>query len=347
LKTPKLTELAQKSGIELTKAEAHVSAFHPALAELSELSRPLVTLDKENPTLEHAKTARENRLKIVKVRTGSEGIKDDRKKILLIESNLIQDAFNLVKSACILTESEYEEIEKHQERVEAQKRAKLKEIRIALLLPFETDTEFLPLEIMDEEKFQSLLAKEKEAFEAVKAQREQNEKDLIAAEKLAEESRLAEIEAEKERQRLRDIENERLKKEAESREKELAKERAENEKKAKEAELLRQNEQAKADAILKSEREAREKVEKELAAAQLAEETERLAKIAEQEEKDAKAKALLLGPDKDKVKAFFETFKALQFPDLQSDAGKAMTIRVNEALAIVKQVIIQDSKTLL
>jgi len=332
----KLTELAQKSGIELTKAEAHVSAFHPAFAELSELSRPLATLDKENPTADHARIARENRLKIVKIRTGSESIKDERKKVLLAEGNLIQSAFNLVKDACILTESEYEEVEKHQERVEAQKRAELKSARIALLAPFETDTEFLPLDIMDEEKFQALLSREKESFEAVKAKREQDEKDRIEAERKAEEARLAEIEAEKQRQIERDAENERLKKEAEIREAELAKERAEAAKiaEAKQAEIDKANAEA-------------DRIRKELEAKQLAEENERLAKIAEQEEKEAAAKALLKAPDQEKVKAFFVQFTALQFPELQSEAGKAMAVRVNEALAIVKQVIIQDSKTLL
>jgi len=247
----KLTELAQKSGIELTKAEAHVSAFHPAFAELSELSRPLATLDKENPTADHARIARENRLKIVKIRTGSESIKDERKKVLLAEGNLIQSAFNLVKDACILTESEYEEVEKHQERVEAQKRAELKSARIALLAPFETDTEFLPLDIMDEEKFQALLSREKESFEAVKAKREQDELARIEAERKAEEARLAEIEAEKQRQIERDAENERLKKEAEIREAELAKERAEAAKiaEAKQAEIDKAN--AEADRIRK------------------------------------------------------------------------------------------------
>jgi len=332
----KLTELAQKSGIELTKAEAHVSAFHPAFAELSELSRPLATLDKENPTADHARIARENRLKIVKIRTGSESIKDERKKVLLAEGNLIQSAFNLVKDACILTESEYEEVEKHQERVEAQKRAELKSARIALLAPFETDTEFLPLDIMDEEKFQALLSREKESFEAVKAKREQDELARIEAERKAEEARLAEIEAEKQRQIERDAENERLKKEAEIREAELAKERAEAAKiaEAKQAEIDKANAEA-------------DRIRKELEAKQLAEENERLAKIAEQEEKEAAAKALLKAPDQEKVKAFFVQFTALQFPELQSEAGKAMAVRVNEALAIVKQVIIQDSKTLL
>lgn len=344
---PKLSEIIKKSGVELTKAEAHVSAFHPALIELSELSRPLALLDKENPSNEHARIARENRIKIVKVRTGSEAIKDDRKKLLLAESNLIQSAFNLVKDACILTESEYEEIEKHQQRVEAQKRAELKANRIALLAPFETDTEFLPLDVMDEEKFQALLVREKESFEAVIAARAKAEADRIESERLAEEARLAEIEAEKKRQAERDAENARLKKESIIREAQIAKERAEREKQMqaerKEAARIAAQKQAEID---KANAEAN-KIRKELEEKQFAEENERLAKITEQQEKEAAAKALLKAPDQEKVKTFFVEFTAIKFPELHSEAGKAMAIRVNEALAIVKQVIIQDSKTLL
>lgn len=389
IENTKLTELIQKSGVELTKAEAHVSAFHPALFELSELSRPLAGLDKVNPSSEHARIARENRLKIVKIRTGSESIKDERKKVLLAESNLIQSAFNLVKDACILTESEYEEIEKHQERIEAQKRAELKQSRIALLEPFETDTEYLPLDIMDEERFQALLIREKEGFEAVTAKRKQDEADRVAAEKKAEEDRLAEIEAENKRQIERDAENERLKKEAEIKEvrtkelmpllimirdfeamvnmpekeyqKELAeikigyqqhleyqaeqerkeKDRLEAENKAREKEMRRLELEA------ENAKKEREKLQAELEAKQLEEENERLAKIAEQEAKDAAAKAALLAPDKEKVRIFYDQFIALKFPELSSEPGIKMSARVAEALEVVKQLIISDSKNLL
>ena len=383
----KLTELAQKSGIELTKAEAHVSAFHPALSELSDLSRPLATLDKERPG--DAMVARENRLKIVKIRTGSESIKDERKKVLLAESNLIQSAFNLVKDACILTESEYEEIEKHQERVEAQKRADLKQSRISLLWAFGTDTAYLPLDIMSDEQFNALLAKEKEAFEAVQAKRIKDELDRIEAEHLAEEAIKAEKEAEQERIRLQAIENERLKKEAEIKDartkelmpflimirdfdgmvnmseedykKELAeikigyqqhleyqaeqqqkeKDRLEAENKAREKEMRRLELEA------GNAKKEREKLQAELEAKELAEENERLAKIAEQKEKEAATKAALLAPDKEKVRIFYNQFIALKFPELSSDPGIKMSARVSEALEVVKQLIISDSKNLL
>lgn len=210
-----LAELIKKSGIELTKAEAHAAAFHPFIMQLSELSRPLADLDKGNPTKEHAAIARENRLKIVKVRTGSEAVKNERSEILDLEKNFILASNKFVKTGCQLTEGEYEEIEKHQERVEAQKRAELKQSRIALLLPYETDTEYLNLDTMDEDRFQALFAREKEAFEAVQAKRKQDELNRIEAERLAEEAIKAEKEAEQERIRLQAIENERLKKEAE------------------------------------------------------------------------------------------------------------------------------------
>ena len=334
IENPKLTEIIQKSGVELTKAEAHVSAFHPALKDLAELSRPLAGLSQDDPA--HAKIARENRLKIVKIRTGAESIKDERKKLLLAESNLIQSAFNLVKDACLLTESEYEEIEKAEERREKARRDVLKVQRIALLEPYEVDTTYLPLDIMDDEQFNRLLSSEKEKFEAVQAARIKAEADRIEAERLAEEKRLAEIEAEKQRQAERDAENERLRKEAAIREKELEKERAESARIAaeKQKEIDKANEES-------------ERIRKQLEEKQKAEEAERLAKIAEQQEREATAKALLLAPDKEKVKVFFAQFKELKFPDLESDAGKKMTARVNEALDVVKKLIIEDSKTLI
>lgn len=229
---------------------------------------------------------------------------------------------------------------------EAKRIAELKESRETDLAKFDVQGQFYDLGNMPEETYAQLLENSRIAHEAKIQAALVAEAERIANEKAEEEKRLALIAEEKERQRLRDIENERLKKEAEAREKELAKERAENEKKAKAAELLRQKEQDKADAILKAEREAREKLQRELEVKQLEEERIRLAKIAEQEEKEAKAKALLLAPDKEKVKVFFEQFKQLEFPQLESEAGKKMTIRINEALAVVKQVIIQDSKTL-
>ena len=336
---PKFTELVQKSGVELTKAESHVSAFHPSLAELAELSRPLAELDKKNPTVEHAKIARENRLKIVKVRTGSEAIKDDRKKVLLSESNLIQSAHNLVKDACILTESEYEEIEKHQERLEEKTRLELRDSRTMLLNQYSVDSTYLPLAIMGEDDFQKLLASEKEKFEAVKLIREKQEAEKLEAERLAEEKLLADIEAEKERIRLQAIENEKL-------QAELEKQRKEAERLASIAEAERIESQKKLDAAKKEADRIQAEKQKELdilkakqAEIDLKNENERLAKIAQQKE-------ALLAPDKEKINALFISIRDFKFPECETTEARIIISDIQEGFKIILAGIKEKSKSL-
>lgn len=212
----KFTDLIQKSGIEPTKAEAHVAAFHPSLAQLAELSRPLAGLNKENPTAEDAAIASRSRKDIVKIRTGAEAIKEDRKEIIRSEGNLIQSAYNLVKDACLLTEAEYEEIEKFQIRKEQERKEALAETRRAQLAAFDVDTEYLPLSKMSDEQFAKCLANGELAYKARIAQEKQVEADRVEAERLAAEKAEAErVEREAEEKRIRE-ENERLKLEAQA-----------------------------------------------------------------------------------------------------------------------------------
>ena len=397
---PELLEVAKSSGVIITEAQAIGLRFAPFMKTVNEISLKIAELDPENITPETAAMARRYRLDLVENR-GTKGVETLHKELKLeslTKGRLIDSYKNTVVLSSEMTEAVAEKIEKHQERIEAQKRDELKSNRIALLAPFETDTEFLPLDIMDEEKFQALLAREKESFEAVQAKREQDEKDRIEAECKAEEARLAEIEAEKVRQAERDAELAELKKQEEERIKaeqnRIAKEKANAELLVKlllsngfelgnndsyiepeyytyskgnyvvkyhelflmkESDLLVsignvntwiEQEQVR-ESELNAAKEEADRIRKELEAKQLAEENERLAKIAEQEEKEAAAKALLKAPDQEKVKAFFVQFTSLQFPELQSEAGKRMEANVKEALAIVKKVIIEDSKTLL
>lgn len=396
MQAPEVTDLIEKNKFDLTKAEAYAMGYAPLMNEVLKLTAIIKKLDKLKP--EDAPIAKRASLDLGKICSKLEAKKKEDKAILLVETRLIDGLFNTAESTARLGQADAKEVFEYQERLEAEAKAELKSARIALLTPFETDTEFLPLDIMDEEKFQALLAKEKESFEAVKAKREQDEKDRIEAERKAEEARLAEIEAEKQRQAERDAEIAELKKQEEARIKaeqnRLAKEKENAESLVKlllkngfelgnndsyiepeyhtyskgnyvvkyhelflmkESDLLVsignvntwiEQEQVR-EAELNAAKEEADRIRKELEAKQLAEENERLAKIAEQQEKEAAAKALLKAPDQEKVKAFFVEFTALQFPELQSEAGKAMAVRVNEALAIVKQVIIQDSKTLL
>lgn len=184
-------------------------------------------------------------------------------------------------------------------------------------------------------------------LEDVKAARVKAEIDRVEAEKLAEEVRLAAIEAE----RLRQIEIEEQNKKLQA---ELAEQKVEADRLSAIAELEKAEMQKLADAAKKeSDKLAAEnqKVINELKAKndaiELAQENERLTLIAEQKEKEANTKAALLAPDKEKVKVFFEMFKALQFPSLESEAGKAMTLKINQALSMVREGIVFESKNLL
>lgn len=326
IQSPKFSEIIQKSGVELTKAEEHVKAFQGSLKSLAELSRPLASLSVDNPN--DAKTAREVRLKLVKVRTGAEAIKDERKKILLAESNLIQSAFNLVKDACVLTESQYEEIEKAQERREAEKRKLLKEERLEMLSEYNVDTTYLPLETMENEKFEALLQSEKEKHEALVEARRRAEIERQKAERDAEQKRLEEAEARRKRLEQAEAENKRLQELAIQTQK-----KAEAERKKIEAE--RAEEQKKAEA---------ERAEKQKEIDRLNEEIQK--RKEEEIEKAEAEKALLLAPDKEKVKSFYNSFKMIKFPNLDTESGKEMSLKINDALNQVKSLIIQEAKKL-
>jgi len=324
----KLDELIKASDIELTKAEAHVKAFHPSLAKLSELSRPLADLDKENPTAGHALIARENRLNLVKVRTGAESVKDDRKKILLIEGNFIQAAYNLVKGACELTEAEYMAIEKHQERIESDRKSKLSESRKVLLEPFEVDTTYLPLTEMADDVFAQLLADSKLLFETKIKIAQEAELARIEAERL-EAERLAEVQrVEAERIEAQRVENEKLKAEAERLHKDHEAKAVEDRKEFDRLAKIAQDAKAESDKLA-AELQAKKDAE------ELAHQKEKERIEAEESERKAADKA----PDVDKLRKLYRDVQAFQIPEFTSKEGKKIGVEFQEGLNILLDMI--------
>ena len=212
-----LSPVIQDTKIELSKAESHARAFAPSMQTYVELADKLKGLNKDNPTDADAKIARENRLKMVKVRTSAEEIKDLRKEGIKAEGDLIQALYNVVKNSCIVTETEFTEIEKFAERKEQERQLALIETRKELLAEFCTDTSYLPLGVMTDEQFDRLIENEKLAATARKEAAEKAEATRIEAERLAEEKRLADIEADRLAREEQAKENERLKAEEENR----------------------------------------------------------------------------------------------------------------------------------
>jgi hypothetical protein len=346
-----LSPVLKDTKIELSKAEAHAVAFAPSMQSYIELAENLKGLDKINPTETDAKIARENRLKMVKVRTAAEEIKDLRKEGIKAEGDLIQALYNVVKNSCLVTETEFTEIEKHQERVEAQMQAELAAARIELLATFGTDTTYLPLGVMTDEQFTRLLETETIAFNARKLAAEQAEAQRVEAELLAEEARKEQerLQAERiEAERLEAIrvkeENDKLQAQLDAERKEaqvvadrLAKENSE---KLAEQQRLAKIEADKQSKLLAEQKEQADRLAKELQAKKDADAgIEADKKAAEQIAKNA--------DDKEKVRQLHASLKALIIPEFTTKEGKEIGNTMREALEILIKGLVSDSKKLL
>lgn len=338
---PELLMVAQESKIELTKAESYAVNYMPFMSQVNELSQPLKDLDKVNPTEAHAKTARENRLKLVKVRTAAEDQKKADKEMILIEGKLIDGLFNVVKNTASLTEAEYAEIERFRERKEAEEKESVKNARLSILetAGIEVDLKYVDIASMPQNVFDQFFEDQKTAVQARIEKERTAEAERIEAEKKAEEERKERERLEAERIEAQRLENEKLKAEAEKREAELVKERAEQKRlsdiAAKEAAELKSENDRIANELRK------QKEEKDLADQQ---EKQRIE--TEEYEKLAKEKAALSAPDKEKVNALFLSIKAITIPDFATDEYKAIGKEVKSGIDIILKGIKDLSKGL-
>lgn len=343
--------------IEVPLAQQHAAAFAPSMRKFHDYAAVLATIDRENPTTEDSAKARRARLDIAKVRTGAEIVKDERKAVILIESNLIQDLYNVVKNTCALTEAELLQIEKTQERKETERLNTIQAERMELLAPYDADCEFLDLKNMDQEQFDKFLNRSKLAHERETELNRLAEEKRVQEEKAAEEKRIAdEAAAELERKRVAEeneklrLENERLaaeKKEAERLAKiESDRLAAEQKKKDAAAKLELDNIKKLADAKENMLIKIREQVaaDKKLAEQKEAEEKKRLQDIEDKRIADEKAAAL--APDRKKMRAFFDMFIAIEAPELTSKEGKELAIDIKIWLGSIKTKMITGSAKL-
>lgn len=232
MKNTELERVVLESGLELSEGEQIKQSYLPFFIQIAEIKEESKKINFENPTELDEKIARELRLRMVKIRTGSATIKDERKKIHLLRGNLEQSSYNLIKTGCELEEEILLQVEKKREIAEKLRKENLKNERLELLKNVCENPEIYPLSEMEEESFNDLF----EALKIAKQQKEEKEK----AELLRLENERIEREKAIEAQRL---ENERLKQEAEKREKELAIER-EKVRKEKEAIELKAKQEA-------------------------------------------------------------------------------------------------------
>lgn len=250
------TELAKiitDSGLELNDGEQIKQSYLPYFIELSEIKDEMKKINFDNPSELDETIAKKIRLKLVKIRTGSKDLKDQRKKIHLLRGNLEQDAWNLLKSTCELEEEICEQVEKRRENLEKARIEAVKQSRLSELLPlgFQFQNGF-DLGKMDDAMYQSLRL----GLETAKRDKEEAEAKAELERIEAEKARIAED------ARIR-ADNERLQKERSEYEAKAKKEREALEKKMAEEKAKADAAKKEADAKLQAEREAREKLERE------------------------------------------------------------------------------------
>jgi|JI10StandDraft_1071094.scaffolds.fasta_scaffold20266_8 hypothetical protein len=340
-----IDQVVKESGLVLTEATEIKGAYLPFLSQLQEVVEQAGKINADNPTDIDEKIARELRLKSVKIRTGSEKLKDERKKIYLVKGNLEQASYNVIKNSCLLAEAALEEVEKAREKKEAARKEALRIDRLDMLKPYCDNPEFYPLGEMDESGFNDLLngmklqaeakAKaEQDRLEALRLEEERKQKQ-IAIDKLTQERRivllgymyaylgegvLGEM-SEEEFEAVKTI----AVKDYEAIKKEEQRIKEENEalRKQKEADDAKAKQLAKeANDKLLIEKEKSDRLAKELKAKQDKEEQDKKDAEAAEKKRIADEKKLAKAPDKDKLNRWVDSFDIADIPTgLSNESG--------------------------
>lgn len=353
-------------GLSKDKATEHLVAFAPFMSQLTELSSGLEGINFTEPTNEDAKKAREIRLAMVKVRTGAEKVKDERKKTILQEGNLIQSAFNFIKSACEMKEKSLVEVEQFRAKIEEERKARITAERMTKLAEVECNTDAKLVGDMTDETFEQFLLGAKTSYERKKEDERKAEEARLEAERknrvrserndevrflsylmttgeaLQDLAELDQVSYEAllntllERKQKDEAEKERIRLEKEEAEKQLEAERQKAAQIAKEAEEKLQKEREEAQAKLREAEEARKKAEaeaKRLETERIAKEKEEAERLArEEKERKAAERKAKNASDKVKIAAFITDVENIQFPTCKADEAKNLILEFSRNL---------------
>lgn len=321
---PQTLALRIPEGIEPSTSQSLRDAFEGYFRQADEWRTKALSIQITRPDqVREMKLARETRLALREIRINAEKKRRALKEDSLRKGKAIDGIYNMLAFAVEPLEKHLLEQEQYVERIEQERKAKLKAEREEKLAVFGVDVSLYQLGEMSEDTFLQLLETNQFAFAARQEAAKKAEAERIERERIeAEERAKREAEAAAERERLR-AENERLAREKAEAEAKAKAEREAAEKARQEAEAKARQEREAAEAQARAEREARERVEAELRERQ---EAERRAK----EEAERQARAAAQAPDREKLAAFAEAVRDLPVPTLDSEAGKAITNLIRE-----------------
>lgn len=319
-----LSVVVREHGLELESAKNVLAVFTPLL-EQAEDWRNKVALIKvtDASQVREMKLARESRLALKEIRVNAEKARKKLKEDSLRRGKAIDGAYNILEFIIAPLEKNLEEQEKFVEIRETARKASLKRNREERLAQFSVDTSFYKLDEMPdldfEELFQMIWKKRYEA--------------KAAAEKAAEELRAKEKAQQEEQARIK-AENERLKQEAAAREEELRQERLREQARREVERQKQQAEKEAADKIVAAEKaelqrkaDAAEKARKDLEYAEhlrkQEEDAKRFAEERARKQAAEDAHKAAAAPDREKLKAFAATIRAIELPALYSRPATA------------------------
>lgn len=281
-----LVQVVSNKGLDKTEEQTIQLSYQPYFDQMAQIKELAKKIDFDNPTEMDERIAKELRLKTVKIRTGSEEIKNERKRIHSLKANIEQDAWNLIKSSCQLEEELFLQVEKRRENAEKLRKENLRVERLSILSELCDNASIYPIGEMAENAFNDLVNGFKLAKEA-----------KIEAERVAELQRVEAAKAEQERLEQQRLENERLKAEAVKREKEIEAEKAKARAEADRIAKIEADKLAEANAKIKTEQDAKAKLEVELKAKKDADDKAK-----------AEAEKLAKAPVKEQMTAWIDSF---------------------------------------
>lgn len=301
-----LEEQVKSSGLELTEAQSIAANYAPFFEVVAEKEAELKKLEKGNP--HHVAIAKRIRIDLGRTASAIDAVKKQHKEMLLTRTRYIDGLFNAANGYARLTQETAKDHEDYFERLETERKAKLREVRAAQLVQFE-GLEPISISDMSDAEWSNYLVGVEAGFNA-----------RIAAEAKAK----AELEAaqESERKRIQDQaeENARLKIQAELQAAELAKANAEKQRieseanakieaARKEAEQQAAKERAEMEAKAKLERDAAAKVVAELQAKKDAEAKSEAERIALEKQAEAERIKATKAPIKTKLNLWVDSFE--------------------------------------
>lgn len=346
-----LATAVQSAGLAAESAHTLESKFAPLFAEAKSLvvqAQNITVTDASQVT--QMKLARTVRLALRNVRIRAEGERKSLKEDSLRRGKAIDGVYNVLAYLVEPVEEKLKAAEEFAERIEAERKAKLKAEREESLRPFGVNTAFYDLANMPADAWNELFAgavaahkaKEEAARKAEeariareKAEAEERERIRAENERLKREAFEAEKKAQAERERVaaeKRAADEKARIEREKIEAEMRKQREEADRKAREAAAAAKAEREAAEAKARAEQEAmRKQAQVEREAREKAEaEAKRLrdAEAARIAAEDAARKKAARAPDREKVRAFAATIRSLPIPQVSTTEGAAVVAEI-------------------